>query len=186
MTAACLALLACAEPPPECAPADRGSPVAHPSVVRVRNNRGTCTGVVTAAGVLTSAHCTRDVTDLWVQLGDGTEHDVAAVRAHPTEDVALLVMAPGFPAPAVPLAAYTAEPGDSVSLVGYGCSPGYAAQLSRTGRVESAGTRIRADVCGCPGDSGGALLSESGELLGVLWGGTGEFVLAIDVYAILD
>jgi hypothetical protein len=69
----------------------------------------------------------------------------------------------------MPVAAEAPEPGDELTLLGYGCT----GELERR-RLRAGPELGLADGCACHGDSGGPLVNARGELAGTFVGWVGD------------
>lgn len=180
MTVSCFAGLARGGYPPD---AHRRSDVPHPAVARivVPENGATSFG----SGVLidvrddfglvvTNWHVVRDATGaVEVMLPGGFTSKARALKVDSDWDLAALVIWRP-PAEPVPLATRAPQPGDQLTICGYG--PGiYRAATGRctqyyAPRVDLPQHMVELDVEARQGDSGGPIFNERGELAGVLFG----------------
>jgi hypothetical protein len=155
----------------------------HPAVVRiVAAEQGAASlgsGVLVDANheqaiVLTNWHVVRDSRSaVLVQFPDGFQTAGTVVRMDEAWDLAAIVIwkPPAIP---VPLAATPPNPGDLLTIAGYGRGP-YRAQTGRCTEYLSPGTGypkefVELSAGARQGDSGGPILNDRGELAGVLFG----------------
>ena len=145
-----------------------------PSVVRVRLENSEGTGFVAFPGgqVLTAFHVVGDVSSRpTIVDGNGDEHSAVVLGADEEADLVLLV-APKLAATPLPLAP-SVEIGQSVVAVGYPAGLPGAASITR-GIISAKRTLpgsdlvyVQTDAPLNPGNSGGPLLNERGEVVGV-------------------
>jgi S1-C subfamily serine protease len=180
--------------PPDLAPAPAPDPAlldseavraGAQSVVRVFGVRAGCTGGSTGSGfvyaperVMTNAHVVAGVPYPAVTLG-GRTYDATTVVFDPETDVAVLAV-PGLDAPALSFAG-PAEQGADAVVVGYPGGGGFTATPARVRQeldargldvygVSPVVREVYALVTAVrPGNSGGPLLDESGDVYGVVF-----------------
>lgn len=142
-----------------------------PSVVTVTGDRGFGSGcVIDASGwIVTNHHVVEDSSEFWtVRFHDQSERKATLERWDPVRDLALLkVDTTGLN----PIAWSTTLPmvGDEVYAIGTPFEEDYDATVTRgilsAKRGESS---YQTDVSISPGNSGGPLLNENGELIGIV------------------
>lgn len=146
------------------------------SVVTLETGSGTGSGVLLSNDgyILTNAHVVGDEKEIRVRWSDGIEKTAQVIRVSKPRDVALVKTDPRD-RPPLPLARGALSPGQRVFAIG---SPnGAKFQGTVSSGVVSANRTINGfrfiqnDVPVSPGSSGGALLDESGALLGITEGG---------------
>ena len=142
-----------------------------PSVVTVKGERGFGSGcIVDEAGyIVTNHHVVDDSSDVWtVRFHDERELPAELVRWDPVRDLALLkVDTLGLQ----PLAWCTEAPsvGDEVYAIGTPFEESYDATVTRGILSAKRGSdSYQTDVAISPGNSGGPLLNDKGELVGVV------------------
>jgi S1-C subfamily serine protease len=162
-----------------------------PSIVLVQSaDTATPTGTENALGsgfvidkagdIMTADHVVRDSTDIKVTFADGTESTAQVVSSDPTNDIAVLQAAqpPSVIVPAV--LGGGAKVGDATYSVGNplglnaSFTAGVISGLDRTvtladgdGTLQGA---IQFDAAVNPGSSGGPLLNQKGQVIGVVTG----------------
>lgn len=189
-------------------PALLNSPVvreAQVSVLKVRGRAPACSRalegtafVIAPQRVLTNAHVVAGTDEVVVETLSG-ELDAEVVRFDPDTDAAVLAV-PGLRAPVLPLALQPAETGTNALVLGYPLDGPYTASAARVREqiklrgpdIYNERTVVR-DVYTVralvrSGNSGGPLLNESGEVLGMVFGaavddGETGFVLTGDEIA---
>ncbi|MBD2021527.1 trypsin-like peptidase domain-containing protein [Leptolyngbya sp. FACHB-36] len=153
---------------------------AKPAVVTIYAGREIGAGsIIDADGiVITSHHVVRGARQIWVKLLDGDRHRGQIIAADTENDLALVHLDAGARLPTLPLAHSVTQPSnESVCAIG---SPLNQPGVVTTGTVM--GTRENGDwqlnLFLQPGNSGGPLLNQQGELIGVarsIWeSSTGE------------
>ncbi|AQA23946.1 serine protease [Rhodococcus sp. MTM3W5.2] len=166
------------------------SPVAQrlqTSVLRVRGVAPSCQRALEGSGfvvaperVMTNAHVVAGTTGVSVDTADGPL-DAEVVLFDPAVDVAVLAV-PGLRAPVLPFAPEEATSGDSAIVLGYPGGGPYTASAARvretldlTGpdiyraaEVEREVYTVRGSIR--QGNSGGPLVDEQGQVLGVVFG----------------
>jgi S1-C subfamily serine protease len=156
----------------------------HPAVVRVvapeRDGMSFGSGTLVEANetfgiVLTNWHVVRDASGrVGVVFPDGFRSAATVMRTDRDWDLAaLLIWRPPKVRP-IPLAARPPQPGELLTIAGYGSGP-YRASAGRCTQFVSPGGNhpyemIELDTPARDGDSGGPILNERGELAGVLFG----------------
>jgi S1-C subfamily serine protease len=170
--------------------------IVRPSVVRVRSTRGdgkdekaerreaadVGTGVVIVDRglILTNVHVVAGARKIEVVFADGTESEATVVAVRPEHDLAVL-QAKTLPDDLVPATLRTTEdlrPGDEVVAVGFpfGIGPSVSAGVVSGLRREFRSPRgqqiltnlIQFDAAANPGNSGGPLVTMSGEVVGIV------------------
>ena len=156
-------------------------PLRH-ATVRVRNLGcgfiGTGSGVVVVGDALiaTNRHVVEGASRLEINTWDGRTLEVDVASAASESDLALVRVTGTLP-PAVPFAADDPEAGDTVTIAGY---PGGRALTLVSGPVRSVGPLpgdeigdvARVDAPVRPGNSGGPVGDDAGELVGVVYAAT--------------
>lgn len=160
---------------------------AQPSVLKVRGRAPSCSRalegtafVVAPERVLTNAHVVAGTSEVSVETEDGVL-DAEVVSYDPSTDAAVLQV-PGLEAPSLPLAPEPAATGTSALVIGYPLDGPYTASAARVREqinlrgpdIYNASTVVR-DVYTVraivrSGNSGGPLLDESGQVLGMVFG----------------
>lgn len=162
----------------------------HPAVARIVVPEGNATafgsGTLIDARdqfglVVTNWHVVRDGTgDVEVIFPDGFRSKARALKVDRDWDLAALVIwrPPAHP---VPIAAVAPQPGDQLTICGYGqgqyrvatgrCTQYYAPKLELPQHM------VELDVEARQGDSGGPIFNDHGELAGVLFGAGGGTTL---------
>jgi serine protease DegQ len=122
--------------------------------------------------VLTNNHVIDGAEDIQAQLSDGRAVAATVVGADPETDLAVLKLDQGV-LPVIPIAAHAPEPGDVVLAIG---SPFRLSNTVTMGIVSAIGRQLTAssyqdfiqtDASINQGNSGGALVNASGELVGI-------------------
>jgi serine protease Do len=124
--------------------------------------------------VLTNAHVVGDEKEVRVRWSDGIEKVGEVVRVAKTRDVAVIKTDPRG-RPPLPILHGAVDPGRRVYAIGSPKGKDFQGTVS-SGVVSASRTidgmrYIQSDVSVSPGSSGGALLDESGSLLGITEGG---------------
>ncbi|MGH3903204.1 MAG: MarP family serine protease [Pseudonocardiaceae bacterium] len=160
---------------------------AQASVLKVRGRAPSCSRalegsafVVASERVLTNAHVVAGTSEVSVETVDG-ELDAEVVSYDPSTDAAVLEV-PGLEAPVLPMSPEPAATGTSALVLGYPLDGPYTASAARvreqinlrgpniynTSTVVRDVYTVRARVQS--GNSGGPLLDESGQVLGMVFG----------------
>lgn len=140
-------------------------------VLRLLTSRETrcSTAVVGRSTVYTAAHCVRATDRLVLVLDSGVRAGATIAVRDRDRDFAVLHadrdLLTGGDEP-FEIATIAPEPGDVLELTGWGC--GYRRETKVLAVVREA----RAAGCSCRGDSGGAVVNEAGELVGLQSGWT--------------
>lgn len=174
--------------PPD--PSVLASPVARqlrPSVPRVNGIAPSCQRALEGSGfvvaperVMTNAHVVAGTAAITVDTVEGTL-DAKVVLFDPAIDIAILRV-PGLTAPPLSFAPQQAETGESALVLGYPGGGPYTASAARvrevlnlrgpdiyrTGTVEREVYTVRGSIR--QGNSGGPLVDEQGQVLGVVFG----------------
>lgn len=146
---------------------------AHRSMVRVRVDLGSGiqasgSGCVVDGRVITAAHVLDKGLGFRVEFSTGEVKSASVYRVNTETDVGVLTVE--IPAGlGVKLAGVMPEDGASVEVCGFG--GGGELRHFRGSVGVSSESVLGVDAYVIPGDSGGAVLSESGELIGVVSGG---------------
>lgn len=159
----------------------------HPAVVRViapeRNGTSLGSGTLVAVGddygiVVTNWHVVRDATKpLVVVFPDGFRSPGSVLKTDRNWDLAAVaVQRPDVPP--VALSAAAPQPGETLTIAGYGAGS-YRAATGRCTQYLSPGRRlpfemVEVSTAARQGDSGGPIFNRRGELAGVLFGATHE------------
>jgi len=152
----------------------RPRPVAQSDVgvVVVFNSSGMGSGFVASSDgiVLTNAHVVGRNRKLKVRWSDGTESQARLLRINREVDVALIQVAEDHHRP-LPMRAKLPNVGDTVFAIGTPLNLKLQGTLSRgivsAIRTVEAGTLIQSDVSITHGNSGGPLLDEKGNVIGM-------------------
>jgi S1-C subfamily serine protease len=182
------------ETKPVPSPATRSYEAVRSSIVRVRADGSTGTGVVVVnrGVILTSLHVLRGADHAQITFESGLEAEAMVISAQPENDVAVLqaVRVPDDLKAATLRSAKKLVEGEHVTVVGfpYGIGPsvssGVISGLKRE-YVSADGQHqlrnlIQFDAAANPGNSGGPLVNASGEVIGIVSailapGNTGAF-----------
>lgn len=140
----------------------------------------TATGVIVNAdgSVLTALHVVAEATSIGLTFADGTETTATIAASDPATDMAVLVpeRLPEIVVPAV-LGGAGLAVGDTVVAVGHplglvdSTTQGVVSGMARTVRTANAGTLrdlIQFDAAVNPGSSGGPLVNDRGEVVGIV------------------
>lgn len=155
--------------------------------------RGSGSGIVIGSSglILTAEHVINRATSVEVQYQSGVTYPARVVGRDPVYDAALLRIEPQKVLPTASLgAASTLHPGDLVTAFGRsprrraGPSPGTFIELDLEARPGTPYLRSTAVVF--PGDSGGALVNDRGEVVGLIVAITrnGQISLAVSTDAV--
>lgn len=148
---------------------------ARPSVVRLIARGGDIgSGVRVSTGILTNAHVVAETERVTVQGADGAMYPGFVARRDALRDLALIVSE--APATALAVASARARPGETLLVLGYplGDRLGNGVSLARgvvsAIRVDEPAGRvlIQTDAALNPGNSGGPMLNQQGEVLAVV------------------
>ncbi|WP_345713956.1 MarP family serine protease, partial [Kineococcus glutinatus] len=179
------------DPPAAQVPQTAGLRRAQPGVVKVTGVAAACDRALEGSGfvlrlrgdaalVVTNAHVVAGVVQPLVQpQGTGTRHPGRVVLYDPARDVAV-VEVPGLDAPALPVVG-NLERGDPALVAGFPLDGPYTLATARVREVVEAGGRDVYDTADVvrqvyavyatvePGNSGGPLLTEDGEVAGLVF-----------------
>ena len=155
-----------------------------PSIPLIETPAGKGSGILIEGGyVVTNHHVVWPYHKVWMAFPDGTElGDVPVLGWNPVADLAVLGPV-GVPAP--PLSLVDGEgmdPGSEVYLIGYSAEADLIPQLTITSGVLSrfvewdlyALTLLESDAVVAVGQSGGALVNSSGDVVGISTWGLGD------------
>lgn len=160
-----------------------------------QNSYGSAFFITKDGYLLTNHHVVSDASKITITLNDRRELDVTLVGSDARTDVAVLkVKESGFPALKIGDASKL-KVGEPVLAIGspfgfdYSASAGIVSAKSRTMSRETAVPFIQTDVALNPGNSGGPLFNQRGEVVGInsrIFSGTGgymglSFSIPIDV-----
>ncbi len=160
-----------------------------------QNSYGSAFFITKDGYLLTNHHVVSDASKITITLNDRRELDVTLVGSDARTDVAVLkVKESGFPALKIG-DANKLKVGEPVLAIGspfgfdYSASAGIVSAKSRTMSRETAVPFIQTDVALNPGNSGGPLFNQRGEVVGInsrIFSGTGgymglSFSIPIDV-----
>lgn len=157
---------------PASAQAPRTPPQAVQSVVLVQTNDGHGSGfLISPEGyILTNSHVVGSARTVRIRWADGTEGPAQVLRTDRERDIAL-VKADSTPSQALALRTALPAQGDSVFAIGAPLDPSLQGTLTRgivsANRVIGGLSFIQSDVAVTHGNSGGPLINERGEVLGV-------------------
>lgn len=159
-----------------------GANIATPDVPAVEYGYGTGFFISQDGYILTNHHVVEEADAITVTLQDRTELDAVLVGSDETADVAVLKVK-GNKFPALPIAkGDKLRVGEPVLAIGspfgfdYSASAGIVSAKSRNLGKEAAVPFIQSDVALNPGNSGGPLFNQKGEVVGVnsrIFSGTG-------------
>lgn len=150
------------------------TPVSHAmdGVVRVAAPAGTGSGFpVSEDEIMTAAHVIGGARSVEVRI-DGRRIDGEVVRVDSERDIALVrISGAGEPLGGITLAGELPAPGQAIYAIGYPLGDAQAS-VSRgivsAVRDETNGTHLQTDAAVNPGVSGGPVVSEEGEVLGMV------------------
>ncbi len=179
------------------------------SVLKVSGDAAQCDRHIEGSGfvydqelVMTNAHVVAGTESVWVSV-DGGRLDAHVVVYDPQRDLAVLWV-PGLTAPPLPVTDTPAQPGENTIVLGYPQGGPYTATPSRVREDRSVtGPNIynNADVTRqvyslrahvISGNSGGPLLSENGDVYGVIFAAavdddeTGYALTMSEVFPVMD
>ena len=147
-----------------------------PRSERLQGPRGHGTGFfVTDDGlVVTNNHVVDECKDvIWIDTTDGQEGTATVVDTDTANDLALLRTTVKAPATAVFRTPVDIERGGEISVIGYGTHklPPLRPKLvpGTFGAPNRDGTRLQMSVAVRPGNSGGPVLDDSGQVIGVVF-----------------
>lgn len=153
-----------------------------PEVPAVEYGYGTGFFVTTDGYILTNHHVVENADTISVSLADRTELDAVLVGSDESSDVAVLKVK-GTNFPALPIAkGDTLKVGEPVLAIGspfgfdYSASAGIVSAKSRSIGREASVPFIQSDVALNPGNSGGPLFNQKGQVVGInsrIFSGTG-------------
>ena len=142
-----------------------------PAVVTVLGESSFGSGCVLDADgwIVTNHHVVEDTTDTWtVKFHDGTEREAEVVRWDPVRDLALLHVDTLGLIP-LPWSASPPDIGDEVYAIGTPLRTTLDATVTRgILSAKRGGKTYQTDVSISPGNSGGPLLNDRGEWVGVV------------------
>ena len=144
-----------------------------------------CSAVMVAPErAITAAHCLNMTAP--VLTIDGYEYAVTEGYAASPRDVAILIV-PGAPCPCARVADVAAVEGDPVAVVGYpfGLSRvvTYGEFQGRVVLAEDGQEYLLITALGAPGNSGGGVFDNNGDLIGITSkGAQGIFLLAVELF----
>ena len=143
------------------------------SLVRVRTTSGVGSGIRIASGVITNAHVVGDANSVTLVSPDGSESRGIVVKVDQVADLALVEGAEGLPRIAT-RSSETLRVGDAVYAIGFPLSDVLQGAPTLTRGVvsairtgESGVSYVQTDAAMNPGNSGGALVDQNGNLVGV-------------------
>lgn len=152
------------------------------SVVSVWFTHHMCSGVVLSSRlVATNAHCVVEQEPAYVYV-DNVAYAASFFSFPPNTDLAVIMLRDELTVSPISLAETIPKPGDTLSLIGYGCSAPHTTRLYRQATVSTVtlgnSTEPVLEVAGCicHGDSGGAALNDLGKLVGLMAGTDNEGV----------
>ena len=144
-----------------------------------------CSAVMVAPErAITAAHCLNMTAP--VLTIDGYEYAVTEGYAASPRDVAILIV-PGAPCPCARIADTPLEAGDPVAAVGYPFGMAlvvtYGEMQARVVLPEDGQEYLVVTSLGAPGNSGGGIFNQYGELVGITSkGAQGAFLLAVELF----
>ena len=144
-----------------------------------------CSAVMVAPErAITAAHCLNMTAP--VLTIDGYEYAVTEGYAASPRDVAILIV-PGAPCPWARMAYTPLETGDPVAAVGYPFGMAlvvtYGEMQARVVLPEDGQEYLVVTSLGAPGNSGGGIFNQYGELVGITSkGAQGAFLLAVELF----
>lgn len=147
-----------------------------PKSERHQGPRGHGTGFfVTANGLVVTNHHVIDACKrvIWIDTTDGQEGTATVVGTDPANDLALLKTSLKAPATAVFRTPVKINEGGDISVIGYGTHklPPLRPKLTAGtfGAPNRTNTRLQMQVAVRPGNSGGPVLNDSGDVIGVVY-----------------
>ena len=158
-----------------------------PSVYTMQDGRSLCSAVMIAPErALTAAHCL-NMEAPYVTIG-GYKYPVLEGYAASPRDVAILII-PGAPCPCARVSDTPLKVGDFIAVVGY---PLGLAQVVTYGEFqariidkEDGQEYLMVTALGAPGNSGGGLFNEYGDLVGIVVSGIqGHSLTAVELFTI--
>lgn len=170
-----------------------------PDIPAVEYAHGTGFFVSRDGYILTNHHVIEGASNITVSLSDRTELDATLVGSDQSSDVAVLKVA-GNDFAALPIAKDPLKVGEPVLAIGspfgfdYSASSGIVSAKSRNFDKEAVVPFIQSDVALNPGNSGGPLFNQKGQVVGVnsrIFSGTGGYMglsfsipidVAMDIY----
>ena len=141
-------------------------------ILTVMNSGGSGSGILVSDDgyVLTNAHVVGDDKDVRVRWSDGLEGLAQVVRVSKNRDIAIIKTNPRDRAP-LALKRGAVTPGDRVYAIGSPKGKNFQGTVSSgvisADRVIDGLRFIQSDVSISPGSSGGALLDETGSVIGI-------------------
>lgn len=167
-------------------------------VPAVEHGYGTAFFISSDGYMLTNHHVVADVDTITVTLNDRTELDATLIGSDERSDVAVLKV-DGMGYPALPIGdSANVSVGEPVLAIGspfgfdYSASAGIVSAKSRSFSRETSVPFIQTDVAMNPGNSGGPLFNQRGEVIGInsrIFTGTGGYMglsFSIPIDAALD
>ena len=143
------------------------------SLVRVRTTSGVGSGIRIASGVITNAHVVGDANFVTLVSRDGSESRGTVVKVDQVADLAFVEGAERLPRLAT-RSSETLRVGDAVYAIGFPLSDVLQGAPTLTRGVvsairtgESGVSYIQTDAAMNPGNSGGALVDQDGNLVGI-------------------
>ena len=169
-----------------------------PDIPVIEQGYGTGFFISSDGYLLTNHHVIAGADRITVTLNDRTELDATLIGSDEISDIAVLKVA-GNHYPALPVAkADTLKVGEPVLAIGspfgfdYSASAGIVSAKSRNVSREAAVPFIQSDVALNPGNSGGPLFNQRGEVIGInsrIFSGTGGYMglsFSIPIDAAMD
>lgn len=162
--------------------------IPHPAVVRIiaaeQNGASLGTGALVAVDeshglVVTNWHVVRDATGpIIVVFPDGFRSGALLLKTDRDWDLAALAIQRPKVLP-LPMATEAPQPGEPLSIAGYGPEGAYRAVMGRCVKYHTPGGNlpheiIEVDVEARRGDSGGPICNSRGEISGILFGAAGN------------
>jgi hypothetical protein len=145
------------------------------AVLLLKDKEGTGSAVIVSPDgvVLTAAHVVGEKEEIGALTQSGEELTLKVVRTHPFYDVAVLQVLDGpEQLPCLPLAEGTATLGTSAYVLGSPAGEELSFSVSRgivSGKRQIDGRRfLQTDASVNPGNSGGPLVNEQGEVMGIV------------------
>ncbi|MBX0319799.1 S1C family serine protease [Shouchella clausii] len=142
------------------------------AVVAVQTDRGHGTGfIISESGdVLTNEHVIRGASSIYVHLPDGERYEATETKTDETNDLAMLALE-GQPdnLPTLTLADTAAKPGNTVYVIGHPMTHSYITNKGEVKESHDAYQVLAITNAVFPGHSGSPVLSEEGEVIGVVY-----------------
>jgi S1-C subfamily serine protease len=141
-----------------------------PSVVQITTDLGLGSGFFIEKGLLaTNYHVIEDASSITVKLTNGKEYKVTTIIGYDKDKDLALLSVPNVGTP-LPLSTYAPKTGDTAYAIGnpLGLDNTFSTGIiSNSSRVIDNVNYVQTDTAISPGNSGGPLLNEFGEVIGI-------------------